>query len=38
MVMTQGDDDPSNDMFFEGTFEVLADNGAHPVLLHRLRR
>ena len=30
LLDTQGDADLSNDTFFDGTFEVLADNGAHP--------
>ena len=30
LLDTQGDADLSNDVFFDGTFEVLADNGAHP--------
>jgi hypothetical protein len=30
LLDTQGDADLSNDVFLEGTFEVLADNGAHP--------
>src|SRR5262245_58964990 len=29
-VDTKGDDDLSNDEFIEGSFELLADNGAHP--------
>jgi hypothetical protein len=29
-VDTLGDDDLSNDIFIEGTFELLADNGRHP--------
>ena len=31
-VDTKGDDDLSNDEFIEGSFELLADNGAHPFL------
>ena len=27
---TQGDTDPDNDVFVEGSFSVLADNGRHP--------
>jgi hypothetical protein len=27
---TQGDTDPENDEFIEGSFEVLANNGPHP--------
>jgi len=27
---TQGDTDLENDVFIEGTFELVADNGAHP--------
>jgi hypothetical protein len=30
LLDTHGDADLSNDTFFEGTFEVLADSGAHP--------
>jgi len=30
LLDTQGDADLSNDTFLEGTFEVLADSGAHP--------
>jgi len=29
-VDTQGDSDLSNDVFIDGTFELLADNGRHP--------
>jgi hypothetical protein len=29
-VDTLGDTDPENDVFIEGSFSVLADNGAHP--------
>jgi hypothetical protein len=30
-VDTKGDDDLGNDEFIEGSFELLADNGAHPM-------
>ena len=30
-VDTKGDDDLSNDEFIEGSFQLLADNGAHPM-------
>jgi len=30
MVDTLGDSDPENDVFIEGSFELLADNGPHP--------
>ncbi len=30
-VDTLGDEDPLNDEFVEGSFELLADNGRHPV-------
>jgi hypothetical protein len=29
-VDTQGDSDLDNDVFIEGTWELLADNGSHP--------
>ena len=29
-VDTQGDADLANDVFIDGSFEVIADNGAHP--------
>ena len=30
-VDTLGDDDPENDVFVEGSYELLADHGRHPV-------
>ena len=29
-VDTKGDDDLSNDVFIDGSFQLLAENGSHP--------
>ncbi|MFC6287150.1 hypothetical protein ACFP3Q_16825 [Nocardioides sp. GCM10027113] len=31
LIDTHGDDDPGNDEFIEGSFELLADRGSHPI-------
>ena len=36
VVDTKGDNDLSNDVFVDGSFELLADHGSHPGVLRRL--